>query len=296
MVETAIFSMFHRAPPLAVQSGEDTPEPPAPPEPTVPAGPTAAPPMPEPLPDADSSVDDHPALQGTVAIEAPQPPAEQVEPDYGDADPVALQADSAFEDEMYVSGIQADHELLGLASPEVFSVCASFEGQGAIDLSAAASGIYRPRGFRAAPWSGFAYDQAPNGLTGLAAGTRLLTARGEVPVEGLLPGDAVLALRGPALLPITWVGRSAAAEPPILIEQGALGPNRPRRALCLAPDHPVFVDPLPIAARQLVNGTTIRVTTTHHAELFHVDVGASEVLFAEGVPLSSGNRPGSPAG
>jgi hypothetical protein len=174
-----------------------------------------------------------------------------------------------------MADIPARADLLGLANPTVVTLLVRLAGA---------------QGFRAAPWSGFAYDIAADTRTGLVAGTRILTARGELEVERLLPGDSALALRGPALLPITWIGRSKATEPPIRIAAGALGPNIPRRTLCLAPDHPVFLDPIPVPASSLVNGTTIHAVDIDAAELFHIDVGATEVLFAEGVPLSSSQR------
>lgn len=189
------------------------------------------------------------------------------------------------------------HQLLGLANPAVFTVRASLGDSDPVDLTTGRAGIYRPAGFRPAPWSGFAYDTTDDRRTGLAAGTRLLTARGEIPVEHLVPGDAALGLRGPTLLPILWIGRSSADEPPILIEAGALGPDRPRRALCVAADHPVFVDPIPAPARLLVNGVTIYSVDISPAELFHIDVGSAEVLFADGLPVASAqpghaNQPG----
>jgi hypothetical protein len=193
-----------------------------------------------------------------------------------------------------MADIHAEADLLGLANPAVVTLLVRLAGEQAIELSANGSGIYRPPGFRAAPWSGFAYDITSDTRTGLLAGTRILTARGELEVEKLLPGDAALALRGPALLPITWIGRSKATKPPIRIAAGALGPNIPRRTLCLAPDHPVFIDPIPVPASSLVNGTTIHAVDITAAELFHVDVGVTDVLFAEGVPLSSSQRAAPP--
>ncbi len=179
---------------------------------------------------------------------------------------------------------------LGLANPVVITVLARLADYAETELDASRTGIYRPQGFRPAPWSGFAYDQVDDGRTGFAAGTRILTSRGEMEVERLLPGDTALTLRSPALLPITWIGRSSATAAPILIEAGALGPDLPRRPLCLAPDQAVYVEPIPVPAGRLVNGTTIRPLDHAAVDLFHVDVGRAEILFAEGLPLSSSDR------
>ncbi|WP_158746406.1 Hint domain-containing protein [Acidisphaera sp. L21] len=189
-----------------------------------------------------------------------------------------------------LTSIPLEADQLGLANPIVFTVLARLSDFLPVELDASYSGIYRPQTFRAAPWSGFSYDQADDGRSGVAAGTRILTSRGELEVEKLLPGDAALSLRAPALLPIAWIGKSIATAAPIWFDAGALGPDLPRRPLCLAPDQPVYVDPIPVPAARLVNGTTICQMDLGHVDLFHVDVGRSEILFAEGVPLSSSDR------
>ncbi len=189
-----------------------------------------------------------------------------------------------------LTNIAVPADQLGIANPTVITLLARLGEAPAIELDASGTGIYRPPGVRAAPWSSSAYDQAQNGRTGIAAGTRILTSRGEMEVEALQPGDTALALRTPALLPIAWIGRSSATAAPILIEAGALGPDLPRRPVCLAPDQPVYLRPVPVPAGQLVNGTTIRPIGTTAIDLFHVDVGKAEILFAEGLPLSSSDR------
>ena len=192
-----------------------------------------------------------------------------------------------------VIGLKSDQ--LGLVHPDVITLCANLPNSPSVMLEAGQAGIYRPPGFRAAPWSGFAYDQPQSLSTGLATGTRILTARGEVEVEKLVPGDAALTLRSPALLPISWIGRAAGADAPVRIEPGALGPDIPRRALDVGPDHAVYINAAPVAARTLVNGTTIRRVEAGRAELFHVDVGRAEVILAEGLALSSSHGASSPA-
>ena len=188
------------------------------------------------------------------------------------------------------SGTLIDHQLLGLANPLVFTVRASVGESDPVDMTAGRAGIYRPVGFRPPHWSSPAPDAASDHRTGLAAGTRLLTSRGEILVEELTPGDVALGLRGPSLLPILWIGRSASDKPAIRIEAGAFGPDRPRRPLCVAADHPVFLDPVPAPARALVNGVTIYTVDADPTELFHIDVGAPEVLLADGLPVASAQR------
>ena len=183
------------------------------------------------------------------------------------------------------------HDLVSLANPAGWTVRTALGQPDAIEMSADATGIYRPLSFRAAPWSGFSYDVSPDRRSGLVAGSMILTSRGEVAVEHLIPGDTVMALRGPALLPLLWIGRSTADQAPVLIEAGALGAGRPSRALCVGPEQPIFVDPVPVAAQRLINGTTIRTLSIEAADLFHVDVGRQEVLFAQNLAIASAMRP-----
>lgn len=301
--------------PAVAEAPEPSPVPPEP-APVHDLAPPAAP-LPEALPPI------HHDPEPAVAVEtAPEPTSEpelapDVEEPEFDAVPVPMAEPEAAWPEEAVAFAPADAEppaisgaapdtvwfgpaelteipvaadQLGLASPVVITLLARLADFPAVELDASQSGIYRPQGFRVAPWSGFAYDQAEDGRTGFAAGTRILTSRGEMEVERLLPGDTALTLRAPALLPIAWIGKSSATAAPILIEAGALGPNLPRRPLCLAPDQPIYVEPVPVTAGRLVNGTTIRPLDSAEVDLFHVDVGRAEILFAEGVALSSSDR------
>ena len=80
-----------------------------------------------------------------------------------------------------------------------------------------------------------------------AAGTRILTEYGKVPVEKLAPGDRVVTLdRG--LQPIRWTNSSeqplentAEDKRPVLIEAGALGPSVPKRDLVVSPQHRILI-------------------------------------------------------
>ncbi len=297
MVETAIFSMFHRAAPdtvaEAVQDAASEPmtsrAPAAPPlaKPRSPgqtrarrqairdsmnqSGPhtywdgVARPPEQAPL-----------GMQQAMTVALLPPPVRASEPE------TLAWAQASFPD--------TEYQLLDTANPDGFIVVGSLESGAPVELSTGDTGLYRPDGFWPVDWAGAPYHAPSGDGTGLLAGTRILTSRGEMAVEQLLVGDLALTLRGPALLPILWIGRSIAAMPPVQIAAGAFGPDRPRRTLCVAADHPVFLGATPTPARQLVNGTTVRSLDIAAAELFHVDVGAADMLFAEGVRLGSSWR------
>ena len=144
------------------------------------------------------------------------------------------------------------------------------------------------------------------GAVCFAAGTHILTATGERPVENLLRGDIVLTLSDGQLRakPITWVGHRRIdltkhlrpeTVAPVRIERGAFAGDMPHTDLLLSPDHAVFVDGMLICIRQLVNGSTIRTECGWTAvDYYHVELDAHAVLLAEGLPaesyLDTGNR------
>ncbi len=139
-----------------------------------------------------------------------------------------------------------------------------------------------------------------------AAGTRILTATGERPVDSLLQGDIVLTLADGELQahPVNWIGRrrvDLTAHPrpetvaPIRIQRGAFADSMPHTDLLVSPDHAIFVDGKLICARQLVNGTTIlQEQDWTSVDYYHVELDGHAVLLAEGLPaesyLDTGNR------
>lgn len=101
------------------------------------------------------------------------------------------------------------------------------------------------------------------------AGTRIVTNKGEVPVENLVKGDMVLT-RDNGFQPLRWSGSSvrvaSGIDAPIRFEAGALGNHD---AVEFSPNHRVLVtsssaallfgeSEVLVKARDLVNGRTIR--------------------------------------
>jgi hypothetical protein len=135
-----------------------------------------------------------------------------------------------------------------------------------------------------------------------AAGTRIATAAGEVPVEHLNEGDLPLPVFGRAM-PVVWRGYrhiDCARHPrpetvwPVRIAAGAFGPDLPRRDLRLSPDHAVYVGGVLIPVRYLVNGMSIRQEPVQRATYWHLELAAHGIVLAEGLPaetyLDTGNR------
>jgi len=132
-----------------------------------------------------------------------------------------------------------------------------------------------------------------------AAGTRILTPGGEVPVEHIRVGDEVVTLRDPArpTAKVIWTGRRAIdlmragnvqALWPVRIAAGAFGQGIPARDLRVSPHHAIYCDGALFEAISLVNGVSIvqepecRFVTYHHLE-----VEGHDVLLAEGLPAES---------
>ncbi|HUW79980.1 MAG TPA: Hint domain-containing protein, partial [Acidocella sp.] len=136
-----------------------------------------------------------------------------------------------------------------------------------------------------------------------AAGTRILTVRGEIAVEDLKEGDVVITHAGEEQ-PIIWIGRrevdiAAHRRPetlrPVIIEPGALGDGVPARRLVVSPDHALFLDGVLVPAKELLNWTSIRqdITATR-VTYYHVELARHDIIFAEGMPaetyLDTGHR------
>ena len=126
-------------------------------------------------------------------------------------------------------------------------------------------------------------------------GTLIQTPTGEVPIEQLAIGDAVLTAAGMPR-PITWIGRRSygidvAAHPtirPVRIRAGALDDGIPRRDLYVSPNHALFIDGALILAGALINGRSITPAPAEQpVEYFHIELDSHDVILAEGAPAES---------
>jgi hypothetical protein len=134
-----------------------------------------------------------------------------------------------------------------------------------------------------------------------AAGSAILTTRGEVAVEHLRVGDLVPGLASGRLRRVRWIGRrhirSAAA---VRVCANAFGREQPHRDLLLSPDHAVWAGGALIPVRHAVNGASVVRERAGKVTYFHIELADEhsaalhDVLLADGLPaesyLDTGNR------
>jgi hypothetical protein len=129
-------------------------------------------------------------------------------------------------------------------------------------------------------------------------GTLIETDIGPLPIETLRIGDLVKT-QDNGLQPIRWIGQKTVPAKgflaPITFEPGSIGNYRRLR---VSPQHRMLVrdwrnefyfasGPVFVAAKYLVNDTTIRRTPMPEVTYLHLILDAHEVIFAEGVATES---------
>lgn len=122
-------------------------------------------------------------------------------------------------------------------------------------------------------------------------GTRILTPAGEVPVETLNIGDAVVT-RFSGIQRLKWIGiqryarRFLANNPdrvPVCVKAGALGPNQPLRDLYISPGHSMLVGETLVLAKNLVNGITVTQDEAPElVEYYALELDRHDCVIAEG--------------
>ncbi|CUH50834.1 Hint domain-containing protein [Shimia marina] len=132
-------------------------------------------------------------------------------------------------------------------------------------------------------------------------GTKILTPLGEVAVETLREGDQVVT-RDNGLQPIRWAGRKHLTAQqlaerrelsPILIKQGALGPNQPERDMMVSPSHRMLLvseqaelmfdeREVLVAAKHLLHLDGVEKAVVDGVDYIHFMCDNHEVVLADG--------------
>lgn len=131
-----------------------------------------------------------------------------------------------------------------------------------------------------------------------ARGTQIRTPYGETAVEDLCVGDDVVTLDN-GIQKIRWVGRRRVAAvgkyAPIEFRAGTLGN---KRNLCVSPNHRIMVScahaelmfgssEVLVAAKFLVNESSVRPKPGGEVEYYHLLFDRHEVIYAEGATCES---------
>ncbi|SIN91288.1 Hint domain-containing protein [Vannielia litorea] len=150
-------------------------------------------------------------------------------------------------------------------------------------------------------WANITFTDIEEIIPCFTPGTRIATARGEVPVERLKAGDRVMT-RDHGLQRIRWVGRKTlgaaqlARQPelrPVLVTKGAMGQGLPERDMMVSPQHRMLVTgdraalwfedrEVLVAALHLVNGGTIRRAEVEEVTYIHILFDQHEVVLSDG--------------
>lgn len=131
-------------------------------------------------------------------------------------------------------------------------------------------------------------------LAGLAAGTPVLTLRGEVPVESLRAGDRVVTREG--AVTVEGVEAVAARVAPVRIAAGSLGHGRPDRDLEVGPGTRLHVRDWRaralfggaralVEAARLVDGEFVTEGRPRGLTLWTIRLGREAVIYAGGVEV-----------
>jgi hypothetical protein len=168
------------------------------------------------------------------------------------------------------------------------------QGTNVVD-TLALNGDYADSGFVV---TGTSYAGQPEEIVTIAcfaAGTRIATPHGEIPVESLRQGDEVTLASG-GTAPIVWIGRrriDCRSHPkphdvwPVQIRHSAFAPAIPCRDLFLSPDHAVFAEDVLIPIKYLRNGNTIHQTPCDTVEYFHLELPSHDLVLADGMAVES---------
>ncbi len=139
-------------------------------------------------------------------------------------------------------------------------------------------------------------DTVITDVTCFAAGTRIATPTGNIPVEQLEIGALVCTLNG-GDRPVKWIGwrqydgrliRGNRAALPVCIRQDAIADGVPARDLVVSPGHAIAIGRVLVHASRLVNGVSVvQLGEVESVTYYHVELASHAILLAENCPAES---------
>ena len=143
-----------------------------------------------------------------------------------------------------------------------------------------------------------AFSDTPPTVPCFVKGTLIETDAGPRPIESLKVGDRICT-QSNGLQTIRWIGQRSVpglgSFAPIIFDPGTVGNAR---RLCVSPQHRMLIsdwrsaiyfgaDDVLVAAKHLVNGTTIRQVPCRKVTYLHLAFDTHEMIFAEGAMCES---------
>jgi len=126
--------------------------------------------------------------------------------------------------------------------------------------------------------------------TGFAAGTRITTSNGPMPIEQIRQGDHVINSDG-EYVKVVWVGRRDAdgddAAGAVRVRQDAFAPGQPARDLVLGPDQGLPLETFLMPVSTLVNGANCLFEAPGPGGFWHIELSGHDAMLAEGMPAES---------
>jgi autotransporter passenger strand-loop-strand repeat protein len=218
----------------------------------------------------------------------------------------ALILDSPILPDVVISGLSSGGNIFLPGIPESGAEIISVTAPGLVQITDGPN-IYTLQIAGVVDASVFTISSLNGGLTltevpCFAAGTNILTSRGEVPVERIEAGDTVITAEGEDLA-VVWAGQrrlDLRRHPrphlvqPIRIPAGALADGVPARQLLLSPDHALFLHGHLVPAKALVGAGGITQSAQDSVCYHHLELSRHAVMFAENTAVESyldtGNR------
>lgn len=211
-------------------------------------------------------------------------------PEFGGPQPPIYSSLNPQHDQFQGRASSAEHQIMTSPANIVFDVNGLTAG-----TVQYGPGVDPPRSEKLA-FSTFSDD--PPDFPCFCSGTLIETDTGPLPIEVIRPGDLVQTLDH-GLQRVRWAGQrrvpGRGALAPILFQAGALGNYRD---LLVSPQHRMLVrdwraemhfgqNEVLVAARHLINGTTIRPMPMSRVTYVHLAFDDHQMIWAEGVPSES---------
>lgn len=135
-------------------------------------------------------------------------------------------------------------------------------------------------------------------ITGICGGTTILTMKGEMAIDRVLPGDRIIT-RDCGMTVVKDVTAEKVTVAPIRIKAGSLGHTRPDRDMIVAPDAQIHIrdwraealfgkTAASVAAKRLVDGEFLETQEPVEMTVYTLVLDREHIIYADGVEMIAG--------